>query len=40
MAQKIFSFNPQDKKLPLLFPKMQMTHSENLCGVDKSVNVN
>ena len=39
MTQKIFSINPNDKKLPLLFPKMQMTHTENLCGVDKSINV-
>lgn len=39
MTQKLFSINPNDRKLPLLLPKMQMTHTENFCGVDKSVNV-
>ena len=39
MINKIATINPQNKKVPLLLPRIEETHSENFCGIEKSVNV-
>lgn len=33
MINKISSINPHNKKIPLLLPRIEETHSENFCGI-------
>lgn len=39
LAKKIYALKPQEESLPLLLPKMEMSHSESFCSVDKTISV-